>query len=197
MYPCSHAVMHPRFQPSAHGHSHATGRQTSGQASRACTRSNTPLKPTKTPRGQGREREREQEPELMPVLYEFPVMSRRLQRQGLFPGHLVQRKWAKKGKEQAPRLAPSAPICPPPPRAHLSPLTSHPRPGAAFVLSQPAFRFARIASWHRTQDQHFPPFRHVHDHPAATRHTSCTVCSPLLMWLIVTSSDKPLYSNNH
>jgi hypothetical protein len=42
----------------------------------------------------------EEEPELMPVLYEFPVMSRRLQRQGLFPGHLVQRKWAKKGKEQ-------------------------------------------------------------------------------------------------
>jgi len=42
--------------------------------------------------------EEEQAP--LPVLYEWPVTSRRLQRQGLYPGHLVQRKWTKKGKEQ-------------------------------------------------------------------------------------------------
>lgn len=42
----------------------------------------------------------EEDDSLVPVLYQWPKMSSRLKRQGMVPGHLVQRRWMKRGKEQ-------------------------------------------------------------------------------------------------
>jgi len=42
----------------------------------------------------------EEEAVLTPVLYQWPKIGKRLSRQGLYPGHLVQRKWSKKGSQQ-------------------------------------------------------------------------------------------------